>query len=57
MNKKAEAGKKDTVTWVKPSGVEVELNEGVHTVAKAASLSWKPKSEADAKRYGLTEDK
>lgn len=45
--------KKETVIWVKPNGVEVELNGRVETVAKAASLGWTPKSAADAKRYGI----
>ena len=30
-------------TWVKPSGVEVEINDQKETIAAAKSLGWKEK--------------
>jgi len=35
--------------WVKPSGVEVEVNDHPANVAKARELKWKPVSEVKVK--------
>ena len=32
-------------TWVKPSGIELELNDNEATVKMAESLDWKKKTE------------
>lgn len=40
------------ITWIKPSGVELETNDFPATIAAAESLGWKRKGEEEKPKRG-----